>query len=266
MSNTVTIKNNKSIYINNTFVYTCSSVAKANEFKERLTVIFKDTSFDLDFITPTHYENSYAVCFARVMKNSGKTYFYNDAHPVVERRLYTPSLHKLYEIDSSVSAPWHEALKLANAIRNAATLNYDSVRETSKSSLLKLAVPTNTSSNVSKVISSSCSVQFYGHPDQGTEQGATSYSSSLGYRVENIAKPYCGNGDVLHPCDLTAAMTSTNGWSSTYKNKYVKVTNGSKSIVVRITDVAPAGKGIELTWRAYELLGKPQNAKIELMS
>ncbi|WP_139241279.1 RlpA-like double-psi beta-barrel domain-containing protein [Anaerocolumna jejuensis] len=172
----------------------------------------------------------------------------------------------MYTIDSTITNPWHEALKLANAIRYAATLNYNCLRETSPSTLAKLAVPTNTSTSVTKTISSSCSVQFYGHPDQGTQSGTQSYSSSLGMYVENIASPVTGNADVLHPADITAALTSTNSWNTTYKNKYVKVTNGTKSLIVRITDTAPANKGIELTWQAYQALEKPSTVKIELMS
>lgn len=62
-------------------------------------------------------------------------------------------------------------------------------------------------------------------------------------------------------------MTLTNKWNTTYKNKYVKVTtsDGKKLIVVRVTDTAPADKGIELTWRAYHALGKPSSVRVELM-
>ncbi|WP_374214157.1 RlpA-like double-psi beta-barrel domain-containing protein [Candidatus Desulfosporosinus nitrosoreducens] len=62
-----------------------------------------------------------------------------------------------------------------------------------------------------------------------------------------------GNGEVFHLQCLTAAMNSTNSWNSTYRNKFVKVTNlsnTSKSIVVKVTDTAPANRGIELSYRA----------------
>lgn len=271
MANTATIKNSKDIYINDIFVYTCPTAAKATAFLDVLQNILFSSSptfniLDLDFITPTIYDNSYGVCCSLTREGYGTTYFFNNLHPPVTRNLYSSSIIKLYAFDYTVTAPWYEALKLANAIRYATKLNYNSVREISPSVLVKLAVPTNTGSTVNKIISSSCSVQFYGHPDQGSQEGATSYSSSLGYYVENIAGPCTANADVLHPCDMTAAITSSNNWSTLYMNKYVKVTNGSNSIVVRITDVAPAGKGIELTWRAYQELGSPSTAKIELMN
>ena len=67
-------------------------------------------------------------------------------------------------------------------------------------------------------------------------------------------------------------MTSTNNWNTTYNNKFVKVTNlanTSKSIVVRVTDKAPANTGIELSFRAYQELGATNGVgkvKIELMA
>lgn len=279
-TNTVTIKNSKAVYVNNILVYTCPTAADATSMKNALNDILGDTNRDLDFVTPTYIEgtNQYAVCCPLVRANQNEvTYFFNDSYPKVSRKLYNTSNASvftgkskrtlIYKIPSSVSAPWHEALILANNIRYAAKLHYNCLKENSPHLLQKLVDPTNTSNVVDKVISTSCSCQFYGHPDQGTQQGANSWSSSMGCWVQNISSPICGNADVLHPQDITAAMTSTNKWNTTYKNKYVKVTtsDGKKSIVVRVTDTAPANKGIELTWRAYHALGKPSCVRVELM-
>lgn len=39
----------------------------------------------------------------------------------------------------------------------------------------------------------------------------------------------------------------------------MRVTNlsNNKSIVVRVTDIAPPGKGIELSYRAWDSIGRP---------
>jgi rare lipoprotein A (peptidoglycan hydrolase) len=131
-------------------------------------------------------------------------------------------------------------------------------------------MPSNTSSSVASVISSAAILQYYGHPCQGTQPGTTSTCGTL--TVQNIWGAAVSNGEVFHPCDLTAAMTSTNSWNTTYRNKFVKVTNLSngQSIVVRVTDTAPANQGIELTYRAWQSIGQPapnsKSVKIELMS
>lgn len=269
--NTVTVKNNVDIYVNDIFVYTFKSAGQAESMRLGLEGVFANPDMDLDFITPSalHGNGNYTVICTLVSRNQGKkTYFYNDAYPAVNRKLYEQANYQLGIFSTSNHAsPWYEALKVANAIRYATKLNYNCLRDTSPNVLAKLAVPTNTSNTVNKVISSSCSVQFYGHPDQGTQQGTKSYSSSLGYYVENIYGPVCANGDVLHPMDMTAAITKSNDWSTTYKNKYVKVTNekNDRYIVVRITDEAPAGKGIELTWLGNILLDYPSTVKLELM-
>jgi hypothetical protein len=90
-----------------------------------------------------------------------------------------------------------------------------------------------------------------------------------GYLRTGFPRPFflC---EVLHPVDLTCAMTSTNNWNSTYRNKFIKVTNRSnnQSIIVKVTDTAPANTGVELTYRAWVSIGKPSGSgtvKIELM-
>ena len=105
-----------------------------------------------------------------------------------------------------------------------------------------------------------------------TQPGKTSTCPEIGFLAQNILSAMTANGEVFHPQGLTAAMTSTNSWNTTYRNKFVKVTNlsnTSKSIVVKVTDTAPANRGIELSYRAWVSIGKPSGAnsvKIELMA
>ena len=171
------------------------------------------------------------------------------------------------------TSPWYWALYYANKIRAAINLNFDDAY--GRSSCQQLIVPSNTGNSVSSTISSSATLQYYGHICQGTSPGTTSSCSCGGifyYLPQNILNTSTANTEVLHPVGLTAAMTTSNSWYSTYKNKFVKVTNladTSKSIVVRITDSGPAGQGIELTDRAYRTVGASSGSnkvKIELMS
>lgn len=278
-TNTVTIQDTTKVYLNGTSICTCSSSSSAITVKNALTYIVTDEKRDLDFITPTYIESldQYAVCCPLVRADQGEyTYFYNNAYPRVERKLYEDTNYGLdfgmstrtliYLVPNTVSAPWHEAFLIANRIRYAVLPHYNCLRNGTETIISKLHSISNTSENVSSIISSNCSCQFYGHPSQGAQSGTSYYSAELGMFVENIASPMTANNDVFHPQDITAAATSD--WNNAYLNKYVKVTNLSnlKSLVVRITDQAPAGKGIELSWRAYSALGRPGNVKVELMS
>ncbi len=278
-TNTVTIQNTTNVYVNDIYICTCESASSAITVKTALTNIVTDEKRDLDFITPTYIEslNQYAVCCPLVRADQGEyTYFYNDNHTRVARKLYEDTNYGLdfgkatrtliYLIPTSVSAPWHEAFTIANRIRYAVTPHYNCLRTGTEHLISRMQVPSNTSTTVGSIISANCSCQFYGHPEQGKNQGTSYWSDVLQMTVENISSPVTANGDVFHPQDLTAAVTAD--WGSAYLNRYVKVTNlsTSKSIVVRITDRAPAGKGIELSWRAYSALGRPTNAKVELMN
>jgi rare lipoprotein A (peptidoglycan hydrolase) len=272
---------NYNVTVNGMTVYTTSSSTTASTIAQRLNNIFSDPNRDLDFITPSFVNGSYVVICPLVRKNQGhKTYFYdstsNAANNYYDEKLYENTYWNdsrdinqtaILTITNS-SRPWVDALQIANNIRYAVTPNFNTAA--GKSYISRFTMPSNTSSSVASVISSAAILQYYGHPCQGTQPGTTSTCGTL--TVQNIWGAAVSNGEVFHPCDLTAAMTSTNSWNTTYRNKFVKVTNLSngQSIVVRVTDTAPANQGIELTYRAWQSIGQPapnsKSVKIELMS
>ena len=256
----------------------------ANTLRDRLNALFSDSNRDLDFITPSHDGSRYIISCPLVRKNIGeKTYFYdtssNPSSNYYGEKLYEPTNNTdprtsaqtlLYQVGTSNTMPWYDALYIANLIRSCVNLNFADAK--GSSTCTSLVMPTNKKGTVASTISSSATCDYYGLPCQGTQAGTTSTCPEIGYPAQNILNATTGNGEVLHPQGLTAAMTSTNSWNSTYKNKFVKVTNlsdTSKSIVVKITDTAPANRGIELSYRAWVSIGKPSgtnSVKIELMS
>lgn len=290
MANTATTvyNHNYMIYevkVNGITVYGTESASQANTIRDRLNRIFSDSNRDLDFITPSYANGYYVVCCPKVRGNVGEvTYLYDtngsDGWRSYPEKLYEPTnwadsssasgQTAILTISSLVTAPWHSALYTANLIRSAISLNFNDA--SGSASCRQLYVPSNTGGTVASTISSSARCDFYGVPCQGTQPGTTSSCPELGYAAQNILNTTTGIGEVFHPQDLTAAITSSNSWSVLYRNKFVKVTNlsdTSKSIVVRITDTAPAGKGIELSYRAWASIGKPSGngtVKIELMS
>lgn len=271
------------VKVNGIMVNGYTSSSTANTVRDRLNRIFSDSNRDLDFITPSYNGTNYVVCCPKVRKNVGeKTYFYDNSNNASSNyypeKLYEPtnwensssSDHQtaILEIDSSVTAPWDSALIVANLIRSAIKLNFSDAA--GRRDCAQLSRPSNNDSSVDKTIADKARCEYYGVPCQGSTSGTTSPCPEIGFSAENILNKTTGIGEVFHPQDLTAAMTSSNSWSSLYRNKYVKVTNraNSKSIVVRITDTAPANKGIELSYRAWATIGKPAGAntvKIELM-
>ncbi|HBB29412.1 MAG TPA: hypothetical protein DC000_09235 [Clostridiales bacterium] len=95
----------------------------------------------------------------------------------------------------------------------------------------------------------------------------------LGFSAQNILNTFTSTAtnEVFHPQDLTAALTTSNDLFWNYVGKFVKVTNIStyKSIIVKITDAAPSGKGIELAYRPWVEIGRPLGngaVKVELMA
>ncbi|MEK3763263.1 septal ring lytic transglycosylase RlpA family protein [Paenibacillus sp. FSL P4-0338] len=272
------------LYINGKYIVG-DTFSRVDAVKQRLNYIFADPNRDLDFITPSYENGQYVISCPRVRRNVGQvTYLYDtngsDGWKQHPSKLYEPthwsnsgaSTTQTAIMTASGPMPWHNALLTANQIRAAVNPNFASAA--GDNPLKALVAPTNTGASVQSVISSSARCDFYGHPCQGTAAGTTSPSCS-GYSdlsaYQNISNTTVGNGEVLHPVDLTCAMTSTNSWSSTYRNKYIKVTNlsNNQSIVVRVTDTAPANRGVELTYRAWVGIGKPSGAnsvKIELMS
>lgn len=270
------------LYINGKYI-TSDTFSRVDAIKIRLNYIFSDRNRDLDFITPSYYNGQYVVVCPRVRKNVGQvTYLYDtnssDGWRQYPEKLYEPTVwdnsggtNQTAILTASGAIPWAEALSLANSIRAAVVPNFASAL--GDNPLKPLIVPTNRGASVQSVISSSAYAAFYGHPCQGTQPGTVSGSCS-GYSdlnsYQNILNVNTGSGEVLHPVDLTCAMTSTNNWNSTYRNKFIKVTNRSnnQSIIVKVTDTAPANTGVELTYRAWVSIGKPSGSgtvKIELM-
>jgi hypothetical protein len=286
MSNFATVVDMGSYYavqVNGQTVFTRDDYSRCQTIAGRLNNIFSDPNRDLDFITPTYTDGYYGVCCPLVRKNVDQITYLYDSDGSNGWRSYP---EKLYEttnwsdsrnsnqtaiatiLPSESNVPWLAAINLANYIRNAVNLNFNDAA--GRSTCQQFTVPSNSGPSTS-LISSSAYCAYYGHPCQGLEPGTTSYCPELGYRVQNILNTTVGNGEVLHPQDLTCAMTSTNNWDSLYRNKFVKVTNlsTSQSIVVRVTDTAPENKGIELTYRAWVSIGKPTGSntvKIELLN
>jgi len=154
--------------------------------------------------------------------------------------------------DQPNQPPWVTALEYANNIRGVINLNFNDA--VGRSQCQNLYVPSNISDSVTSVISNSARCDVYGVPCQGTQPGTYSDCPELGFPAENIASTHTGSftgTEVFHPQDLTAALTSSNNWYSNYKGKFIKVTNISNGmwIVVRVTDQAPAGTGVELAYR-----------------
>lgn len=268
------------LFINGNLITSHTSATEMNTLASRLNAIFSDPDRDLDFIAPS-YSGGYIVACPLVRKNVGQvTYLYDtngsDGWKQYPEKLYEPTITNdarnssqtlIYTVPSS-GTPWHDALLMANKIRAAINLNFPDAN--GNSTCQPLTVPTNIGSSTT-LISASATCDYYGVPCQGTSPGTHSSCPEIGFPAENILNVNTKNGEVFHPAGLTAAITSTNSWYSTYVNKYVKITNlsNSKSIVVRVTDQAPANRGIEPGYRAWVEIGKPagsNSVKIELMS
>lgn len=284
MANTATLYNptGTSVYIvrvNGQDIISGTDSARMTTIKNRLAAIFSDPNRDLDFITPSYHNGSYVVICPLVRKNVGlTTYFYDtngsDGWKSYPAKLYedtvwndTGNTNQTAIYTASGLSPWVDAFTVANRIRYAVMPNHNTAA--GNSFISRFTEPGNKSWTVASTISASAYYAHYGDPCQGTQPGTQSTCGTK--TVENIWGPTVANNEVFHPCDLTAAMTSTNSWSTTYRNKFVKVTNlaNNQSIVVRVTDLAPANKGIELSWRAHHAIGAPgtgsNKVKIELM-
>lgn len=244
------------------------SQSDANTFKQRMDGLFSDPNRDLECITPSHNGSNYIIVCPLVRRNAGK-YTYTTSAGHVSRQMYEPTYSNdsknkdqtlLYVVGSANTAPWNDALVIANIIRSCVNVHFANAGGNSTCPPLK--VPTNTSGTVASVIKSgSIAYAYYGDPDQGNSVNSNNKIYSF----------TTANGDILHPCDLTCALTSTGSWHTTYRNKFIKVTNldNNKSIVLRATDQAPAGMGVEPTYRPHKILnltsGQGKNIKLELM-
>ncbi|MGB9859446.1 MAG: hypothetical protein ACPLQP_05875 [Moorellaceae bacterium] len=263
-----------------------SDQSRAQTVANRLQRIFEDLNRDLDFITPTIVNGYYALCCPKVRMNVGeRTYLYDPVDAAYyPEKLYEPTnwqdsttpaeqtaIATILSTDQPNQPPWVTALEYSNNIRGAINLNFNDA--VGRSQCQNLYVPSNVSNSVASVISNSARCDVYGVPCQGTQPGKQSDCPELGFPAENIANMHTGSftgTEVFHPQDLTAALTSSNNWYSNYKGKFIKVTNISNGmwVVVRVTDQAPAGRGVELAYRPWVQIGRPLGSgtvKIELM-
>ncbi len=290
MENRAICEDNKSfdiylVKVNDQTVYGCEKKERAKEIVDRLNKIFLDPHRDLDFITPSYINNKYVVCCPKVRKNVGEvTYLFDTSNGARGFRSYPAKLYEssnwsdsvypeeqtaILEISHSATAPWHEALTIANSIRSAVKLNFPDAL--GNENITQLKKPDNYSGEIANIISQSAKCEYYGVPCQGTQPGRTSPCPEIGFNAQNILNTNTYNEEVFHPQDLTAAITPTSNWFDNYLNKYIRVTNladEKKSIVVRVTDMAPRGKGIELSYRAWVEIGRPSGpdtVKLELM-
>jgi hypothetical protein len=164
--------------------------------------------------------------------------------------------------DPQWATPWWDALIAANLIRSAITLNFNDAAGRTTCRQLAAPAPQNPWYSY-PLISASARLDYYGNRCQGTRAGITSpcnCGTGFANPAQNILNRQTANGEVFHPQDLTAAMTQTNNWHTTYRNQWIKVTslvNTSLSIVVRVTDNAPSNRGVELSDRAYRAIGNP---------
>lgn len=277
MSNKATVRRSQldpstyEILVNGSLI-TGRTESEANTISQRLNNIFSDTKRDLDFITPSYVNGQYVVCCPRVRRDNNEiTYLYDTSNGSsgwrnFPAKLYEPtnwvntnnsSQTAILTIPTTATKPWLDAINIANRIRAAVVPSYN---DAANRTMRQLIIPTNQGTTTA-LISSSAHCAFYGHPCQGTRGGTTSPDCGYGdlNAYQNILNTVSHNNEVLHPCDLTAAMTSTNSWNTTYRNKWIRVTNRSNnsSIVVKVTDTAPANKGVELTYAAWVAIGKP---------
>ncbi|KXG75854.1 hypothetical protein [Thermotalea metallivorans] len=243
-SATVAYNSNYGIYevkVNGKVVYGTENSTQANTIKDRLNRIFTDSNRDLDFITPSYANGSYVVCCPKVRSNVNEiTYLYDTSDGSNGWRHYKEKLYEpthwadstsasgqtaILTISNSTTAPWYNALYTANLIRSAITLNFNDAG--GNITCRQLKVPSNTKGTVVSVISNSARCDVYGVPCQGTEPGTTSACPELGYRAQNILNTTTLSGEVFHPQDLTAAITSSDNWYTLYNNKFVKVTKST---------------------------------------
>lgn len=267
------------IKVNNATVYSLSSSSQAATITARMNRIFADTNRDLDFITPSYVNGSYVVCCPKVRKNAGQKTYLHDGTSVA-MKLYENTIWNddttnnanqtaILTIPSTESAPWYKALMAANAIRNYVTANFTPLH--GSKSIYRLQAPSNVSASTARTLYTKANCNMFGEICQGVynDDSHKCSHSYYGAKVERISGKMTANGEVFHPMDLVAAMSAAD--YNMYNKKYMKVTYGSKSIVVRIvTSMPSSASGIELSFAAWQALGYPScnngNVTIQLMA
>ena len=286
------------VRVNKENVFQFGDKERAQLMVERLNRIFQDVDRDLDFLTPTILQRGekrgelfYALVCPPVRRNQGVTHF----HPLGKRAPLDRHIYPVTEwIDSTepakqtaimelhaydAPAPWVTALQIANRIRRGIELNFPDASGKRKhpSRCYPLNMPSNQADTVENVIAEKAYCAVYAHPCQGKGGGPRSPKcDQLAFPPENILNPYTefteaeDRFEILHSSDLTCALTSSRGWYNKYKNRFIRVTNlaNGLSVVVRVTDRGPRGQGVELTYAAWNAIGKPKqydSVKVELM-
>ena len=123
------------IKVNGNTVYSLANSGQATTITDRLNRIFGDTNRDLDFITPSYTGSSYVVCCPKVRKNAGQKTYLKDGSSIA-MKLYENTIWNddtsnnanqtaILTIPSGTVAPWYEALKIANKIRDYVTGNFN---------------------------------------------------------------------------------------------------------------------------------------------
>ena len=286
------------VRVNNRNVFQFGDEERARKMVQRLNRIFEDENRDLDFLTPTILQRPekkeelfYCIVCPPVRRHQGVTHF----HPLGRRQPLDRHIYPVTEwVDAEdpakqtavlefqagdAPAPWVTALTIVNRIRRAIELYFPDASGKRKHPLscYPLHMPTNRSAAVDAVIAETAYCAVYAHPCQGMGRGDRSPKCpTLAFQPENILAPYTAYSEgedgfeILHGCDLTCAMTSSRGWYNKYKNRFIRVTNlaNGLSVVVRVTDQAPRGRGVELTYAAWMAIGGPRqhdSVRVELM-
>lgn len=267
------------IKVNGNTVYSLANSSQAATITDRLNRIFGDTNRDLDFITPSYTGSSYVVCCPKVRRNAGQKTYLKDGSSIA-MKLYENTIWNddtsnnanqtaILTIPSGTVAPWYEAIKIANKIRDYVKGNFNPLH--GEQYIYRLQDPTNISTSVEKTLYTKADCNMFGEICQGVVNN-DKYECTHDYykgAVERISGAQTANNEVFHPMDLIAAM-STSDYNK-YNRKYVKVSYGSKSIVVRVVTIMPSSaSGIELSFAAWQALGYPPcnagNVTIALMA
>ena len=267
------------IKVNGSTVYSLANSSQATTITARLNRIFADTNRDLDFITPSYINGSYVVCCPKVRKNAGQRTYLKDGSSVA-MKLYENTIWNddtsnnanqtaILTIPSSATAPWHEAMTVANKIRDYVKANFNPLHGAQY--IYRLQNPTNTATTVAKTLYTNADCNMFGEICQGVVNNDSHkcIHDYYGGVVERISGVLTANNEVFHPMDLLAAMSASD--YNKYNRKYVKVTYGTKSIVVHVvTSMPSSASGIELSFAAWQALGYPPcnagNVKIALMA
>jgi hypothetical protein len=213
------------------------TAGRARDFADALSTVFLKPRADLDFITPGVGSDSWAtnkqsVIWSKVVwcddhscdTDTGDGRTWEDVYKgwTSKSNVLTLSTVTTEDVDF-YGKPRHKiALEWANNIR-AFVNGWNCTKSPDYSGLVasgyipQLAVPSGVAPT-----SGSHSATYY---------GAGEFLPSLGM----------ANGDIFHTNDLTVAISSggLGGYSyQTWKNKWVEISYGGKSVVARVTDIS----------------------------